>query len=144
VQRSGEPQRKTKSKKKKDTNLGNGKTPFNAPHVPRTLRSTGSPTCSGVRTGADRARRRGVMAEFVIETPEQAATHGDRLASITKLASRIFDISQGRVLDVETGTSPAAKSAFMQPLLVHSAVMPKPRCQHMGLPCQHIRISFFS
>lgn len=45
-----------------------------------------------------------MVVEFVVETPEQASAHGERLTSVCKLANRIFDVSQAQVLDVETGT----------------------------------------
>jgi hypothetical protein len=52
------------------------------------------------------SRGRSIMVvEFVVETPEQASAHGERLTSVCKLANRIFDVSQAPVLDVETGTS---------------------------------------
>ena len=43
------------------------------------------------------------MAQFLVETLEQATSHDKNHSAVTKLANRILEISQSNVLDVDTG-----------------------------------------
>ena len=48
-------------------------------------------------------RKSSTRMSYIVETPEQAKSHGDKLEDTLKLAKQVLDLSQQHPCDVQTG-----------------------------------------